>query len=123
MIGKHGMTKLLGFSAVMAWTLILGGCIEGDTGIQGLDGADGLQGLVGPQGPTGPQGPPGSLELMPGNANGQILRWDNSAGQWFLDTETPRLITYVSGYNVFHQAVGTTETVTGRTVTFTKQYS
>ena len=124
MIGKHGMTKLLGFSAFVAvWTLTVGGCLEGDEGIQGLDGVDGLQGLIGPQGTAGPQGPPGSLDLMPGNADGQILRWDDSAGQWVLDTESPRLITYVTGYNVFHQTIGTTETVTGRTVAFTKQYA
>ena len=111
MTGKHAMSKFLGFLAVIVWTLTLGGCLDDDEGIQGLDGADGLQGLVGPQGltglqgpvgpqgsiglqgPTGPQGPPGSLDLMPGNADGQMLRWDDSAGQWVLDTESPRRIT------------------------------
>ena len=32
MISKHGVTKLLGFSAVVFWTLTLGACIEGYRG-------------------------------------------------------------------------------------------
>ena len=131
MIGKHGRAKLLGFSAFVAvWTLTVGGCIDGDTGTQGPAGPEGPAGPTnitqidtGPGLTGGPITATGTISIMPGNADGQILRWDNSAGQWFLDSESPRLITYVSGYNVLHQAVNTTETVTGRTLSFTKQYA
>ena len=61
MIGKHGMTKLLGFSVVVVWALVLGGCLDDDgaqglpgtDGLQGLPGADGLQGLIGTRWPHG----------------------------------------------------------------------
>ena len=40
---KHGIIRLLGFSAVIVWSLTIGGCVDGDKSTQKAAGADGVQ--------------------------------------------------------------------------------
>ena len=52
---KHGIIRLLGFSAVIVWSLTIGGCVDGDKSTQKAAGADGVQKPAGAQVPAGSQ--------------------------------------------------------------------